>query len=240
MISQYDWEGGREAMLRFGPDTGPVIVAALPLFEEANRTRAFVVSILRALAQRGVAGALPDMPGQGESCYPLEDATILKMQSAYEAAVESFDRDGRNCYGMAIRSGALLDHLGMIYGRWHLSPQGGAQLLRELTRMKQAEVGRDQKLGAHWYMDADVPTVAVAGNSLSTALLTDLSLKEPWQREDAPDIPHRIVRMESDAQPADLKVAGAPLWRRAEPDNDPALADLLADDIAEWVRACES
>ena len=42
-------------MLRFGPDTGPVVVVALPLFEEANRTRAFAVSILRALAARGIA-----------------------------------------------------------------------------------------------------------------------------------------------------------------------------------------
>jgi hypothetical protein len=37
----YDWTGGREAMLRFGPDTGPIVIAALPLFEEVNRTRQF-------------------------------------------------------------------------------------------------------------------------------------------------------------------------------------------------------
>lgn len=41
-------------MLRFGPAAGPVVVVALPLFEEANRTRAFAVAILRALAERGV------------------------------------------------------------------------------------------------------------------------------------------------------------------------------------------
>ncbi len=39
-------------MLRFGPADGLVVVAALPLFEEANRTRAFMVTILRALAER--------------------------------------------------------------------------------------------------------------------------------------------------------------------------------------------
>ncbi|RYD50253.1 MAG: hypothetical protein EOP60_12200, partial [Sphingomonadales bacterium] len=60
MIDHYDWAGGREAMLRFGPATGPVVIAALPLFEEANRTRTFVVTLLRALAERGIAGALPD------------------------------------------------------------------------------------------------------------------------------------------------------------------------------------
>ncbi len=43
-IDHYDWSGGREALLRFGPDTGPVVILALPLFEEANRTRTFAVA----------------------------------------------------------------------------------------------------------------------------------------------------------------------------------------------------
>jgi hypothetical protein len=37
----YDWPGGREAKLRFGPDSGSIVIVALPLFEEANRTRQF-------------------------------------------------------------------------------------------------------------------------------------------------------------------------------------------------------
>src|ERR1700741_3511005 len=67
VIDHYDWAGGREAMLRFGPDTGPVVIAVIPLFEEANRTRAFIVTILRALAGLGIASAVPDLPGTGES-----------------------------------------------------------------------------------------------------------------------------------------------------------------------------
>ena len=51
-FDRYDWAGGRETMLRFGPDAGPLVVAVLPLFEEANRTRAFLVAMLRALAGR--------------------------------------------------------------------------------------------------------------------------------------------------------------------------------------------
>ena len=62
MIGHYDWAGGREALWRFGPDTGLVVVAALPLFEEANRTRTFVVTVMRMLAKRGIAGVLPDLP----------------------------------------------------------------------------------------------------------------------------------------------------------------------------------
>jgi HAD superfamily hydrolase (TIGR01509 family) len=40
-------------MLRFGPAEGPLVVLAMPLFEEANRTRAFAVTLLRALAAAG-------------------------------------------------------------------------------------------------------------------------------------------------------------------------------------------
>lgn len=236
----YDWAGGREAMLRFGPADGPVIVAALPLFEEANRARAFVVTILRALADRGIASALPDLPGQGESLTALESVSILKMQEAYSSAVDTFDREGRNCYGIAIRSGALLDALGLLYGRWHLAPTGGPQLLRELTRMKQAELGSRYRLGENWWfgdMFADGPVV-VAGNPLSQDLLTELTVKEPFKADLAPEIPLRTVRLETDPKPADAKLAGSPLWRRAEPDNDADFAARVADDIAVWIATC--
>ena len=42
-------------MLRFGPRDGPVVIAAPALFEEANRTRAFLVRILRLLGDCGIA-----------------------------------------------------------------------------------------------------------------------------------------------------------------------------------------
>jgi hypothetical protein len=35
-IDRYRWSGGEEAVLRFGPDDGPVVVVTAPLFEEAN------------------------------------------------------------------------------------------------------------------------------------------------------------------------------------------------------------
>src|SRR3546814_21095544 len=84
MIGRYDWAGGTEAMLRFGPDTGPVVVLALTLFEEANRTRAFAVPMLRALAERGVASVLPALPGQGESAGPLPNMASLGIPRGYE------------------------------------------------------------------------------------------------------------------------------------------------------------
>src|SRR3546814_16458509 len=106
MIGRYDWAGGTEAMLRFGPDTGPVVVLALPLFEEANRTRAFAVTMLRALAARGVARVLPDLPGPGERLVPLHDMPILRMQEAYEGVIDPLDRQGRTCHRPGERAGS--------------------------------------------------------------------------------------------------------------------------------------
>ncbi len=211
MIGHYDWAGGREAMLRFGPDTGPVIVAALPLFEEANRTRAFMVTILRALAERGIASALPDLPGQGESLVPTHRIEIANLRAAFAAAVRTVhDR----VYSIGIRSGALVDTLAIPAGRWHLTPQTGPELLRELHRIRQAGGGDD-----------------FAGNALSPAFLAEL--------DNAGLEAARTIRLNSDPKDADARYPGAPLWRRAEPDNDPALAALLADDIAAWIHACE-
>jgi len=210
LIDHYDWAGGREAMLRFGPDTGPVVVAGLPLFEEANRTRTFVVTILRALAERGIAGALPDLPGQGESLIQTEQATLTGMRAGFAAACAPFD----TAYAFAIRSGALLDTHAEVAGRCHFVPATGAELVRELGRIRGAQDANNY-----------------AGNLLSPALLAEF--------DDATPAAARTVRLEGDARAADAKLRGAPLWRRAEPDNDPALATLLADDIAAWVRACE-
>src|SRR3546814_16025271 len=97
--------------------------------------------MLRALAERGVASVLSDLPGQGESLVPLHDMTILRMQEAYEGVIDHFDRQGRACYGAGIRSGALLDALGPRFGRWHFAPQAAASLMRELTLITSVETG---------------------------------------------------------------------------------------------------
>lgn len=211
MIAHYDWAGGREAMLRFGPAAGPVMVAALPLFEEANRTRAFMVTLLRALAARGIASVLPDLPGQGESLIPTGRIDLANLQAAFAAAARA---TGARAYALAVRSGALVDGHAILAGRWHFAPQTGPELLRELNRMRQAGDGED-----------------FAGNALSPAFLAEL--------DNAGLETARTIRLDSDSKDADARVSGPPLWRRAEPDNDPALAARLADDIAAWIKACE-
>ena len=48
-----------------------------------NRTRTFVVTVLRLLAERGIAGALPDLPGQGESLVPTQAMRLADMRAAF-------------------------------------------------------------------------------------------------------------------------------------------------------------
>jgi hypothetical protein len=232
-IDHYDWAGGREAMLRFGLDTGPLLVAALPLFEEANRTRTFTVTLLRALAARGIASVLPDVPGQGESIAPLKHLTVLRIASALEAVTDRCLEQGRRTYALGIRSGALLDFCALHSGRWYLSPQGGDDLLRDLHRIWQAA----GHVGDRTTMMAGADQVEIAGNLLPTDLLVSLRAAMPF---DQPDIPRRVVRLASDLADADRKIDAAPLWRRSEPGNDPALVEILADDIAAWLTRCEA
>nr|WP_218942893.1 hypothetical protein [Sphingomonas sp. R-74633] len=197
-------------MLRFGPADGPVVVAALPLFEEANRTRTFTVLLLRLLAERGIAGALPDLPGQGESLVPTAEIRLANLRAAYAAAARAA---GSPAFSLAIRSGALLDSGAVLAGRWHFAPQTGPELVRELARIRTAGGGED-----------------FGGNLLPTEFLTELD-------NAAPEAGY-TVRVDRDPKNADFRVDAAPLWRRAEPDNDPALAALLADNIAGWMRTC--
>ena len=227
MIDQYDWPGGREAMLRLGPGSGPVVIAAMPLFEEANRTRAFVVTLLRALAERGIASVLPDLPGTGESLTETENATLSDWTSALSALVSTIADERGTVHGIAIRGGALID--APFSTRWHFAPVPGESLVRDLLRSRVVP-GKDNADDA---IELSGPPVELAGNSLSRTLLAQLKATVPGS-----GAPLRTVRLATDTQPADRHISGSPLWRRSEPDNDPGLARLLADDIAAWIATC--
>ena len=207
-------------MLRFGPDTGPVVIAALPLFEEANRTRQFLVTILRKLADHGIGSVLPDLPGTGESIVVTNEARLRDQRTAYTELAQQL---GRNTYSISTRSGALFDTDAALAGRWQLSPQSGDDLLRELDRARVAS--RSARASEPDY----------AGNTLSREMLADLRDATPY----AGTGPLRGVRLESDPRDADVKYAASPLWRRSEPDNDIALAQILAGDISNWIASCE-
>lgn len=206
-IQSYDGLGGREAMLRFGPERGPTVIAALPLFEEANRTRASLAAVLRRLAARGIGSALPDLPGMGESLVPTEAASLADWRAAFAAAARTLPGP---VHVVAWRGGALVDADAAVASRWRLAPVSGAETMRDLRRVQAVSGG-----------------TLFAGNRLSDALIAELGAAEA--------LPGRTVRLESDPRDADAKYAGRPLWRGAEPGIDPRLEAALADDIAAWI-----
>jgi hypothetical protein len=233
VIDHYDWAGGREAMLRFGPDTGPVVIAAMPLFEEANRTRAFIVSILRTLAGHGIATALPDLPGTAESLTETEYTSVKNWNKAFSSAVDFLKPESRAVHAIAVRGGALVDTMATVASRWYFAPVAGDALVRDMLRARlAAAMESGEAIGAETIAPPG-PPIELAGNRLSRALLAELEHSVP-----SSEPPLRTVRLDTDPLPADRHVAGAPLWRRSEPGNDPDLARLLADDIAAWIATC--
>ncbi len=231
MITHYEWDGGREAMLRFGPPVGPAVLLAMPLFEEANRTRAFAVTLLRALADLSMPAMLPDLPGTNESLKPTREASLDEWQAAFAAAAISASRHG-TVHAAAIRGGALVDRTAKVKSRWHFAPVAGEALVRDLFRARQ--IAQPNASGAAGAVDLDGPPVELAGNMVSRRLLADLRQAAPITSGLV-----RTVRLHSDPMPSDHAVEGTPLWRRTEPDNDLVLAALLATDLAAWVRQCE-
>ena len=230
MIDHYDWAGGREAMLRFGPTEGPVVVVAMPLLEEWNRTRAFVLSIMRHLVRRGLAGALPDLPGQGESLHRLADARVRTWREAFAAACAAAGRGHSRVVTLSIRGGALMDRTAPVQARWCLSPSTGPEIAREFTRLRQ--FGESAQRGSPVACEANLREIA--GNHVHAELLNELE----GDKAVSPGGPIRIVRLDSDPRPADRKLPGRPLWRASEPDNDAPLAAALADDLGDWISAC--
>lgn len=200
-------------MLRFGPEHGPIVIAALPLFEEANRTRAAMVDVLRRLAARGIGGALPDLPGMGESLVPTAQASLADWRAAFAAATAGL---AGPVFAIAWRSGALIDGEAALAGRWRLSPMTGAEQYRELERIRQLGGGEDY-----------------AGNRLSATLIDELETAVPLDGGAL-----RTVRLEGDPRATDALLPGRPLWRGSEPDTDPALQEAVADDLAGWIASC--
>lgn len=233
MIDSYAWAGGREALLRFGPAGGPVVIAALPLFEEANRTRAFVVTILRQLASRGFAGALPDLPGTGESVIETEQASLSHWNQSFKEAAQALRSTYDTVHVIAFRGGVLVDGEAVVDTRWHFSPLLGATVTRDLGRVALAAAKEAGALFDPATLTAPGPAIEIAGNRLTRKLLAEIERAEP-----VTTAPLRTIRLKTDPLTADSHVEGSPLWRRSDPDNDGALAAVLADDIAGWIASC--
>jgi pimeloyl-ACP methyl ester carboxylesterase len=210
-------------MMRIGEASAPPILFLPPLLEEMNRTRAFLSSIMRALARQGFGCWLPDLPGTGESEFALETCTMDRWRDAARGAGSHVAASsGMQPVTASFRGGALLDDVVDAAAAWRFAPADGASLARDLIRS--AMLPAEALQG---------PLVELAGYRISGVLLAglrDASLAHPVQL--------RTVRLESDRAEAELKVAAPALWRRSEPANAVETAELIASDIKMWCGQC--
>ncbi|MDB5670555.1 MAG: hypothetical protein JWO25_1514 [Alphaproteobacteria bacterium] len=204
----YERWADREWMLRIGGDGTPILFVP-PLFEEMNRTRAFMASVMRALARNGRPCLLPDLPGTGESERDLESVEWQEWRGAIGELAKGAVAT------VSIRGGCLLDDAAGALPAWRLAPVEGASLIRDLERSGMVGGGGS------------------AGYDPAPGLIAALRAASPAERSGT-----RVVRLASDRGPADRKVDGPPLWRRSEPQNSAELAALIASDIEEWIRQC--
>ena len=217
-----------EHQLRIDPAGPPraTIVFVPPLFEEANRSRRTLVLAMRALAAEGFAALLPDLPGQNESLVALANVDLDQWQAALAAVTPAIDGP---VIVASVRGGALIDHRAKAAAWWRLAPVGGASLLRTLMR---ARVSADREAGIASSLEsleaaAQSAPLLLAGNTLSPAMIAGLGAAEVQLVEPLRSIPL-----------GERGVAGTPLWLRAEPGEDIAMAQAIAADIAAWSKTC--
>lgn len=210
------------------PDGPPraTILLVPPLFEEANRMRRTIVLAMRTLAADGFAALLPDLPGQNDSLVPTVDVDLVRWR---EALAETAAATDGPVVIASLRGGALIDDQAAAAAWWRLAPVGGASLLRTLMR---ARVASDREAGVTVSLDdlqdrARREPLMLAGNLLSPAMMAQLA-----EAETAAVAPLRAIGLGADG------IAGTPLWLRAEPGEDAAMAAAIAADISEWSRSC--
>lgn len=213
---QYRTGRTNEWMLRVGDRRTPPILFVPPLFEELNRTRALIVTVMRRVAAEGNSCWLPDLTGTGESLIPLESTDWDEWRHDVSAAASHVAAAvGQRPVVASLRGGALIDHGVEAAGWWRFAPAAGAALARDMDRASLAG-------GAEW---AGYPATLAMRDALKIAPVETVA-------------PLRTVRLATDAGAADHKVAGPALWRRSEPGNSMELADSLADDLIAWRRSC--
>ncbi len=191
-----------------------------PLFEEANRMRRTLALMARALDDRGVGVAIPDFPGMGEHPLAADKVAVSDIETASKALCDALANHGRSILVASFRAACLFDTLPGASANWRFAPEPGDRLARTLMRTETPE-------------ESNETLIFVNGQLASRAFLDELSrlsLHDPSRL--------RTLRLATDRAEADRHVEASPLWRHAEPGEDPALAELLAEDILQWAMTC--
>lgn len=207
---RYRVNGFDEWLVRIGDAAAPAVLVLPPLFEEMNRTRAFLLALMRRLGQAGFSCVLPDLPGTGESPRRLEDCGWGDWQGAVDAVAGHC----RPVSAIALRAGSLFSVALDTATICRVAPVSGASILRDLER-------------------SNITGGGSGGYAPSPALVEALGAAEPVPAG-------RTLRLESDPAEAHRHLPGSPIWRRSEPETSSELAGLIALDFLEWHRSAAS
>lgn len=197
-----------------------ILLILQPLFEEANRVRRTLVSMCRYLDGAGLGVAIPDLPGMGENPLPASHISLAQILDGTTLLADALTKEGKSLFTVGFRAGCLFDSIAPSKAAWRFAPEPGDRLVRTMMRTEIPEESNDH-------------IVFAQGQKVSRALLAELSVTE------MPPLPKlRTLRLVTDKAAADRHVNASPLWRHAEPGEDPGLAKLLADDLIDWVQTC--
>ncbi|MEP2988765.1 MAG: hypothetical protein ABJN65_00540 [Parasphingorhabdus sp.] len=229
--SSYRFSDRDEYCLRTGTQSSDQILLIPPLFDEMNRMRHMIVDTMRILSERGVGTILPDLPGSNESLFPQRQTNLEVWRDALKTCLESHPECS---YVASFRGGCLIDGISNNLPTWRLTPVKGKSLLRAMMRTR---IASDKEAGSIVTMSeltkkVKNEAIELAGNILSPAMFEQLHEADIIEPNAL-----RTMRLDTDSQPADGKLAGSPLWLRAEPEADPILSQSIADDLEEWIKS---
>jgi len=186
-----------------------------PLFEEMNRSRAFLANVGRELASLNIATLLPDLPGTGDCGRALEHICWQEWQEALHALVRAEKPD----HILAMRGGALLaQHLHVP--RDDFAPVKSGQIIwRALAR---ARMVMEQESG-HRLSQAELESSSAQGQTLLCAgyALNPLMVRG-LQQAHITQPAKQTWHLNADG------LEGPPIWLQAEPLAAPDMAQRLA------------
>jgi len=217
VIASWPSPQGDEYALAFDRSRTARLLVLSPLFDEANKTRHFIVEVMRRLDNAGIDCFLPDLPGCNESLAPLESQTLMGWLQAAAAAAKHFGAT----HVLAMRGGALV---APPLPGWRYAAQSGPSLMRALLRARMIasrEAGTEETTEQLLAM-ARQNGIELAGYRLGPTLINEIM---------AVHLPDRLTEI------AQADVGGGGLWLRAEPAFDAAQADALTAIIAKGLQA---
>ena len=219
MTFETRWLAGLPAFSNLA-DQRFIVLILQPLFEEANRMRRTLALMARALDRQGVGVVMADLPGMGEHPLGANQVGISDIGTASNLLCDALTSQGRPILVAGFRAACLFDSLPGASANWRFAPEPGDRLVRTLLRTEMPEESTE----THAFIN---------GQLVSRAFLDDMArlpLPNPARL--------RTLRLATDRAEADHHVEASPLWRHAEPGEDPVLAELLAEDILNWAVTC--